>query len=54
VPQDEPLVTSEKFILPVNHGDDRCAWFVVLTGEIVWDVKEKATGNNRARTPAAD
>ena len=24
-------------------------WFVVLTDEIVWDVKDKETGKNRAR-----
>jgi hypothetical protein len=41
--------TSEEFILPVDHGNDRCEWFVVLTDEIVWDVKDKATGKNRAR-----
>ena len=41
--------TSEEFILPVEHGNDRCEWFVVLTDEIVWDVKDKNTGKNRAR-----
>ena len=41
--------TSEEFILPVDHGNDRCEWFVVLTDEIVWDVKDKASGKNRAR-----
>ena len=35
--------TSEEFILPVDHGNDRCEWFVVLTDEIVWDVKDKNT-----------
>jgi len=41
--------TSEEFILPVDHGNDRCEWFVVLTDEIVWDVKDKNSGKNRAR-----
>ena len=41
--------TPEEFILPVDHGNDRCEWFVVLTDEIVWDVKDKNTGKNRAR-----
>ena len=41
--------TSEEFILPVDHGNDRCEWFIVLTDEIVWDVKDKETGKNRAR-----
>lgn len=41
--------TAEEFILPVDHGNDRCEWFIVLTDEIVWDVKDKTTGKNRAR-----
>jgi len=41
--------TSEEFILPVDHGNDRCEWFIVLTDEIVWDVKDKHSGRNRAR-----
>ena len=41
--------TSEEFILPVDHGNDRCEWFIVLTDEIVWDVKDKQSGRNRAR-----
>jgi hypothetical protein len=41
--------TSEEFVLPIDHGNDRCEWFVVLTDEIVWDVKDKTTGANRAR-----
>jgi hypothetical protein len=41
--------TSEEFILPIDHGNDRCEWFVVMSDEIVWDVKDKDTGKNRAR-----
>lgn len=41
--------TSEEFVLPVDHGNDRCEWFIVLSDEIVWDVKDKVTGKNRAR-----
>ena len=41
--------TSEEFILPVDHGNDRCEWFIVMTDEVVWDVKDKETGKNRAR-----
>ncbi len=29
--------TSEEFILPVDHGNDRCEWFLQLSDEIVWD-----------------
>ena len=41
--------TSEEFILPVDHGNDRCEWFVALSDEIIWDVKDKETGKHRAR-----
>jgi hypothetical protein len=41
--------TSEEFVLPVDHGNDRCEWFIVLSDEIVWDVKDKETGKSRAR-----
>jgi hypothetical protein len=41
--------TSEEFILPVDHGNDRVEWFLQLSDEIVWDVKDGATGRPRAR-----
>jgi hypothetical protein len=41
--------TSEEFILPVEHGNDRCEWFLQLSDEILWDVKDKETGRPRAR-----
>ncbi len=41
--------TSEEFILPVEHGNDRVEWFVQLSDEIVWDVKDKTTGRPRAK-----
>lgn len=41
--------TSEEFILPVDHGNDRVEWFIQLSDEIVWDVKDGATGRPRAR-----
>ena len=44
--------TSEEFILPVEHGNDRCEWFLQLSDEIVWDVKDKETGKPRARVTA--
>ena len=40
--------TSEEFILPVEHGNDRVEWFVQLSDEIIWDVKDKETGAPRA------
>jgi hypothetical protein len=44
--------TSEEFILPVEHGNDRCEWFLQLSDEIVWDIKDKESGKPRARVTA--
>lgn len=44
--------TSEEFVLPVEHGNDRCEWFLQLSDEITWDVKDKETGRPRARVIA--
>jgi hydroquinone 1,2-dioxygenase large subunit-like protein len=44
--------TSEEFILPVEHGNDRVEWFMQLSDEIIWDVKDKETGAPRARVIA--
>ena len=44
--------TSEEFVLPVEHGNDRCEWFLQLSDEIVWDIKDKETGKPRARVTA--
>lgn len=44
--------TSEEFILPVEHGNDRVEWFIQLSDEILWDVKDKETGKPRARVLA--
>ncbi len=41
--------TSEEFILPVEHGNDRVEWFMQLSDEIIWEVKHKDTGAPRAR-----
>lgn len=41
--------TSEEFILPVEHGNDRVEWFMQLSDEIIWVVKDKETGAPRAR-----
>jgi hypothetical protein len=44
--------TSEEFTLPVDHGNDRCEWFITLSDEIVWDIKDKETGKPRAKVVA--
>ena len=40
--------TSEEFILPIEHGNDRCEWFITLSDEIVWNIKDGATGKPKA------
>lgn len=41
--------TTEEFILPVIHGNDRVEWFVQLSDEIQWDVEDRDSGAKRAR-----
>ena len=36
--------TSEEYMLPVFHGNDRVEWFVQLSDEIVWDVQDRDSG----------
>jgi len=40
--------TSEEFILPIDHGNDRCEWFIVMSDEVVWTIRDKETGRPRA------
>ena len=40
--------TSEEYILPVIHGNDRVEWFVQLSDHIVWDVQDGSSGAKRA------
>ena len=41
--------TTEEYILPVIHGNDRVEWFVQLSDEIQWEVEDRETGAVRAR-----
>jgi hypothetical protein len=41
--------TTEEYILPVIHGNDRVEWFVQLSDEIHWEVEDRETGALRAR-----
>ncbi len=41
--------TTEEYMLPVVHGNDRVEWFVQLSDEIVWDVQDRDTGAARAK-----
>ncbi|MAU40150.1 MAG: hydroxyquinol 1,2-dioxygenase [Kordiimonas sp.] len=40
--------TTEEYILPVEHGNDRVEWFIQLSDEITWEVKDKESGKPRA------
>jgi hypothetical protein len=48
--------TTEEYILPVKHGNDRVEWFVQLSDELDWVIEDKITGAPRAkaRTRAGD
>ena len=41
--------TTEEYILPIIHGNDRVEWFVQLSDEIRWDVEDRDTGGVRAK-----
>ncbi len=41
--------TTEEYILPIIHGNDRVEWFVQLSDEITWEVTDRETGRPRAR-----
>ncbi len=40
--------TTEEFVLPIVHGNDRVEWFVQLSDEIRWEVEDRDTGKKRA------
>ena len=41
--------TTEEYVLPIVHGNDRVEWFVQLSDQIVWDISDKDDGTPRAR-----
>jgi hypothetical protein len=41
--------TTEEYILPIIHGNDRVEWFVQLSDQIEWEVGDRVTGALRAR-----
>jgi hypothetical protein len=41
--------TTEEYILPIIHGNDRVEWFVQLSDEITWEVEDRDAGGVRAR-----
>jgi hypothetical protein len=44
--------TTEEYILPIIHGNDRSEWFVQLSDEITWEVEDRDTGRKRATVVA--
>lgn len=40
--------TTEEFILPIEHGNDRVEWFLQVSDEIFWEIKDGKTGDIRA------
>ena len=41
--------TTEEYILPIIHGNDRVEWFIQLSDEITWEVEDRDSGAVRAR-----
>jgi hypothetical protein len=41
--------TTEEYILPIIHGNDRVEWFVQLSDQIEWVVEDRDSGAMRAR-----
>jgi len=41
--------TTEEYVLPIIHGNDRVEWFVQMSDEIIWDIEDKLTGKPRAK-----
>jgi hypothetical protein len=41
--------TTEEYILPIIHGNDRVEWFVQLSDQITWEVEDRESGGVRAR-----
>lgn len=41
--------TTEEYILPIIHGNDRVEWFLQFSDEITWDIGDKNDGSPLAR-----
>ena len=41
--------TTEEYILPVKHANDRIEWFLQLSDQIEWQIEERNTGRPRAK-----
>jgi hypothetical protein len=41
--------TTEEYILPIIHGNDRVEWFIQLSDELIWDVEDRDSGAARSK-----
>ncbi|MGP3951529.1 hypothetical protein [Streptomyces sp. 7N604] len=41
--------TTEEYILPIIHGNDRVEWFIQVTDELTWEIEDRDSGAVRAR-----
>jgi hypothetical protein len=41
--------TTEEYILPIIHGNDRVEWFIQLSDELIWQVEDRDSGAARAK-----
>jgi hypothetical protein len=41
--------TTEEYILPVKHANDRIEWFLQLSDQIEWEIEDRETGQPRAK-----
>ncbi len=41
--------TTEEYILPIKHGNDRVEWFLQFSDEIKWEIEDKEAGTPRAK-----
>jgi len=41
--------TTEEYILPIIHGNDRVEWFLQLSDTIYWDVEDRDSGAVRSK-----
>ena len=41
--------TTEEYILPIKHGNDRVEWFLQFSDEIDWEIEDRETGAPRVK-----
>lgn len=41
--------TTEEYLMPVKHANDRIEWFLQLSDQIEWQIEDRETGRPRAK-----